>query len=94
MKNDPMVNGNGADADRQLDELVETFSKTLPKEFTVGTIGNSSTQGKKRYPDLHFRADDQTPGLYFADLDPRTLPANGHANGVEIVRDQEDEERK
>ena len=64
----------------KLDSIIETLRQSLPKEFTLGTVGNGTSQGTQHhYPDLHFKADETVPGLYYAQLDARTL-SNGNGN--------------
>ena len=72
---------DSAQAERDLEELLAKWSQTLPDEFTLGTVGNGSRPGvHHQYPDLHFKADGRTPGLYYADLDPSFLSANGNGH--------------
>jgi hypothetical protein len=65
---------------RQLEELVEQWVESLPTEFILGTVGNGSSGVQHRYPDLHFKADAHTPGLYYADLEPGELSQNGNGH--------------
>ena len=90
--NEPPKSENNGQASQELAELLEVWGRTLPKEFTLGTVGNGAS--RRRYPDLHFTADEKIPGLYYADLDPQALPlnGNGHAGGMDFK--QEDTETK
>ena len=66
------------EAERKLEEWLAQWSKTLPEEFTVGTVGNGNGRKQPHYPDLHFKADAKIPGSYYADLDQKTLGQNGN----------------
>ena len=84
MKEPSKPNQNGQ-AEQELEKLLSEWRRTLPKEFKLGTVGNGGSK-HRRYPDLHFTADEKIPGLYYADLDPQSLGFNdnGHADGMEF----------
>ena len=93
--NNPSETAENGQAMRELEKLLQEWSRTLPRNFTVGTVvtGQSSN---RRYPDLYFTADDKIPGLYYADLDPQCLVFNGngsaHQNGIDFRQDETKEE--
>jgi hypothetical protein len=68
--------------EKELEDLLAGWSKSLPEEFTLGTVGNGNGTKRPHYPDLHFKADDEIPGLYYADLDLRALGQNGNSGIV------------
>jgi len=77
-------NGNSAMAET-LDELLKEWTQTLPREFTLGTVGNGSSGVPHRYPDLHFKADEHIPGRYYAalEIDEHSRTGNG-SQGLQI----------
>ena len=87
---------DSAQMEQDLEELLDKWSRTLPDEFTLGTVGNGSRPGvHHQYPDLHFKADGEIPGLYYADLDPNFLSPKSKGNGhVEFTNEEAETTRE
>lgn len=48
--------------------LGEELRKKLPNEFILAT--RITRNGKKLFPELHFKADPKIPGRFLAEVDP------------------------
>lgn len=74
-----MNNGNSS-VEVKAKQIVDEWKATLPTSFIIRS--RATRDGGPAYPELHFVADDDVPGLYFADVPSQTAVAScSAANG-------------
>jgi len=70
----PRRNGKPTEADfEEAKRLGEALKNSLPNEFTLAA--RMTRDGHKVYPELHFKADPEIPGLFRAEVDPDFIMA-------------------
>lgn len=64
--------------------LADQLKEEFPSEFTL--TARLSVNGHPLFPNLHFKADPDVPGLYEAKVDPNIIMGRSRESGKIIVQ--------